>query len=47
MKLIVVLSGLVVIVLANGPKVVGSNTTDGDGFLRVIKICSTAFFGGE
>jgi hypothetical protein len=29
------------------PRFVGSNTTDDDGFLRVIKICSTAFFGGE
>jgi hypothetical protein len=36
----VALGGLVVSVLATGP-------TEGDGFLRVIKIRSTTFFGGE
>jgi hypothetical protein len=41
---LVALGGLVVSVLATGPKVRGF---DGDGFLRVIKIRSTTSFGGE
>jgi hypothetical protein len=34
-------------VLAIGPKVRGFKSGQGDGFLRVIKICSTPSFGGE
>jgi hypothetical protein len=34
-------------VLAIGPKVFGFNLVKGDGFLKVIKICSTPSFGGE
>jgi hypothetical protein len=45
----VALGGLVVSVLATGPKFgpAGSIPTEGDGFLRVIKIRSTTSFGGE
>jgi hypothetical protein len=41
------LGGLVVSVLATGPKVAGSIPAEIDGFLRVIKIRSTISFGGE
>jgi hypothetical protein len=42
------LGGLVVSVLANGPKVRGFDPpTEVDGFLRMIKIQSTTSFGGE
>jgi hypothetical protein len=37
-------SGLVVIVLAIGPKFTGSNLAEGDGFLRAIKIRSSPSF---
>jgi hypothetical protein len=43
-KIVIDLGGLVVSVLATGPKVRGFKP---DGFLRVIKICSTTSFGGE
>jgi hypothetical protein len=33
--------------LAIGPKLCGSNTAEDNGFLRAIKIHSTASFGGE
>jgi hypothetical protein len=41
------LGGLVVSVLATGPKVAGSIPAEVDGFFRVIKICSTTSFRGE
>jgi hypothetical protein len=41
------LGGLVVSVLATGPKVRGFDPTEVDGFLRVIKIRSTTSFGEE
>jgi hypothetical protein len=34
-------------VLAIGPKVRGFKPSQGDGFLRTIKIRSTSFLGGE
>jgi hypothetical protein len=37
----------VVSVLATGPKSCGFEPGQGDGFLRVIKICSTPSFGCE
>jgi hypothetical protein len=37
----------VVSVLAIGPRFVGSHLAEGDGFLRVIKICSIPSFRGE
>jgi hypothetical protein len=43
----VALGGLVVIVVATGPKVRGFKPGRGDGFLRAIKIRSTPSFGGE
>jgi hypothetical protein len=33
--------------LATGPKVCGFKSSQGNGFLRVIKICSTPSFEGE
>jgi hypothetical protein len=39
--------GVVVSVLAVGPKVRGFKPTRGDGFLRAIEIRSTLFFEGE
>jgi hypothetical protein len=41
------LGGVVVNVLATGPKGRGFKTGRGDGFLRTIKICSTSSFGWE
>jgi hypothetical protein len=41
------LGGLVVSVLATGPRFAGSIPTEVDVFLRVIKIRSTTSFGGE
>jgi hypothetical protein len=41
------LGGVVVSVLATGPEGHGFEPGQGDGFLRVIKICSTPFFGWE
>jgi hypothetical protein len=43
----VVLGGIMVIVLAIGPKVPGFKHAKDDGFLRAIKIRSTPSFGGE
>jgi hypothetical protein len=43
----VALGGLMVYVLATGPKVGGSNPTEGDGFKREITIRSTPSFGRE
>jgi hypothetical protein len=34
-------------VLAIGPKVFGFNLAKGDGFLKVIQICSMPSFGGD
>jgi hypothetical protein len=39
------LGGVVVSVLATGPNVHGFKPGRGDGFLRMIKICSTPSFG--
>jgi hypothetical protein len=44
---IVVLGGIVISVLAIGPKIRGFKPGRCDGFLRAIKICSTSSFGGE
>jgi hypothetical protein len=44
---LVVLGGLVMSVLAIGPKVCVLKLTDGDGFLRVIQFYSTHSFGGK
>jgi hypothetical protein len=44
---LVVLGGVIVIVLAIGPKVRGFKPAESDGFLRAIEIRSTTFFGGE
>jgi hypothetical protein len=41
------LSGVVVSVLATGPKGRGFKPGRGDGFLKAIKIQSTPSFGGE
>jgi hypothetical protein len=41
------LGGVVVMVLAIGPKLTGSNPAEGDGLLMAIKIHSTTSFGGE
>jgi hypothetical protein len=41
------LGGVVVNVLATGPKDCGLETGHGDGFLRAIKICSTPSLGWE
>jgi hypothetical protein len=41
------LGGVVVSVLATGPKVRGFKAGRGDGFLRAIKIRSTSSFGWE
>jgi hypothetical protein len=41
-----ILSSLVVIVLAIGPKVLGLNAAEDNGLLRAIKIRSTTSFGG-
>jgi hypothetical protein len=41
------LDGLVVACLPLDQRFVGSNPAKEDGFLRVIKICSTTSFGGE
>jgi hypothetical protein len=41
------LCGVVVSVLATGPKGHGLKPGQGDGFLRVIKICSTPSFRWE
>jgi hypothetical protein len=41
------LHGVVVSVLVPEPKGCGFEPGQGDGFLRVIKICSTPFFGWE
>jgi hypothetical protein len=43
---VIVLGGLVVIVVAIGPRFVGSNPAEDDEFLREIRIISTNFFGG-
>jgi hypothetical protein len=43
----VVLGGVMVIVLAIGPKVRGVKPGRSYGFLRAIKIHSTPLFGGE
>jgi hypothetical protein len=43
----VALGGLMVTVLAIGPRFAGSNPTEGDGFFRTIKICNKPAFGGE
>jgi hypothetical protein len=43
----VVLGDLVVIMLAIGHKIGGSNQAEGDGFLRALKIRSTTSFEGE
>jgi hypothetical protein len=37
----------VVSVLAIGPSVCGFNLAEGDGYLRMIKICNMPSFGGE
>jgi hypothetical protein len=42
-----VLGGVMVIVLAIGPKVRCSNPTESDRLLRAIKISRTTSFGGE
>jgi hypothetical protein len=47
MSLNVVLRGLVVTVLASGPRFAGLSQAEGDGFLTAIKIRSTPSFGGE
>jgi hypothetical protein len=39
--------GLVAACLPLDPRFAGSNPADDDGFLRVIKICSTSSFGGK
>jgi hypothetical protein len=41
------IGGVVVSVLATGPKARGFKTGQGDGFLRVIKIRSKTFFGWD
>jgi hypothetical protein len=41
----VILDGVMVILLAIGPKVWSSNPTKGDGFLRAIKIHKTTVLG--
>jgi hypothetical protein len=41
------LGGIVVMVLAIGLKLTGSNPAEGDGLLVAIKIHSTTSFGGE
>jgi hypothetical protein len=45
----VVLGGAVSLLayLPLDPSFVSSDTVEGDGFLRAIKICSTPFFGGK
>jgi hypothetical protein len=43
----VTLSGLVVACLPLDPRFMGSNPAKDDGFLWVIKICSTTSFGEE
>jgi hypothetical protein len=43
----VVLSSVMVIVLATGPRFAGLNPVEDNGFLRAIKIRSTISFGGE
>jgi hypothetical protein len=45
--MLVVLGGLLVIVLAIGPKVCAFKPGRGDGFLRAIEIRSTTSFGEE
>jgi hypothetical protein len=43
----VALGGLIVMCWPQDPKFARSNPTKGDGFLRVIKICSMTSFEGE
>jgi hypothetical protein len=43
----VALSGLVVACLQFGPRFVGSNPAENDGFLKATKIGSIIYFGGE
>jgi hypothetical protein len=43
----IALDGLVVSVLATGPRFTGSNPAEGDGFIMAIKIRSMTSFGGK
>jgi hypothetical protein len=44
---VVILGGIVVSVLAIGPRVVGFKPGRGDGFFKGDEMCSTLYFGGE